>query len=62
MGRDNLVKRFYTPREAADMFGFAEGTLANLRWKRLGCKFYKRGTKVLYDREDLKSGLRKTQS
>jgi len=58
MGIEKLAKRFYTPREVATFFGFAEGTLANLRCKRLGCKFYKRGRKVLYDREEFESWVK----
>ena len=42
-------KSFYTPRQAADRFGFAVGTLANMRSKRLGCPYYKQNRKVLYD-------------
>ena len=58
MDRQKVSKKFFTPREAADYFGFAEGTLANLRWKRLGCKFYKRGRKILYDRDEFESWVK----
>lgn len=53
MKNTKTEKRFYTPKEAAELFGFAQGTLANLRSKCQGCKFYKRGRKVLYSHDDL---------
>jgi hypothetical protein len=58
MNKQKSEKQFYTPKEAADFFGFAEGTLANLRCQRLGCKFYKRGRKVLYAAEDFESWIK----
>ena len=58
MEKQKSGKRFYKPREAADIFGFAEGTLANLRSKRQGCKFYKRGRKVLYDADEFERWVR----
>lgn len=58
MEKQRSAKRFYTPREAADIFGFAEGTLANLRTKRQGCKYYKRGRKVLYDADEFEGWIK----
>jgi len=58
MEKQNSAKRFYTPRESADIFGFAEGTLANLRTKRHGCKYYKRGRKVLYDADEFEGWIK----
>lgn len=52
MERQSSRKRFYTPKQAAEVFGYAEGTLANLRSKRQGCRYYKRNRKVLYDAEE----------
>lgn len=48
-------KRFITAKEAAIKYGFSEGTLANFRSKKQGCKFYKVHRKVLYDPIDLDS-------
>jgi len=43
-----LTRKVISSREAAMLYGFSEGTLANLRCGRKGPKFYKRGRKVLY--------------
>lgn len=40
-----------TPREASELSKFAPGTLANHRHRKVGCPYFKRGGKVLYDRE-----------
>lgn len=41
-------RRFIEPKQAAIMFGFSVGYLANLRAKKQGPKYYKPGKKVLY--------------
>ncbi len=50
-------KRFVTPREAATIYGFAEGTLANLRSSKRGCRYYKAGRKILYDLHDFEDWI-----
>ncbi len=50
-----VKKKLITPKEAANIFGFCEGTLANQRFKKLGCRFYKVNRKVLYDYDELES-------
>jgi len=50
-------KKALTPDEVSEMYGFSKGTLANLRNKREGAKFYKVGRKVLYRVEDLENWL-----
>lgn len=52
-------KRFITPKSAAQTFGFCEGTLANLRSKKLGCKFYKVNRKILYDFGEFESWVKR---
>ena len=42
---------FITPREASELSSFALGTLANHRHRKIGCPYFRRGGKVLYDRE-----------
>ncbi len=41
-------RRYITPRQAALIYGFAVGYLANLRTDRKGPGFYKCGRKILY--------------
>jgi hypothetical protein len=48
-------KRFITPKQAANMYGFSVGYLANLRLKRQGPAYYKPGKKVLYKVADFES-------
>lgn len=43
-----LSKKAITPKAASEIYGFSEGTLANLRCKRNGPKYYRVGRKVLY--------------
>ena len=47
----SLVRPHITPREAAQLSCYTEGSLANLRHHKKGCPYFKRGSKVLYDRE-----------
>jgi len=51
--KQGIQKKTITPKEASETYGFCEGTLANLRCKRLGPKYYRVGRKVLYRVEDL---------
>lgn len=48
-------KKLITPKDAAGIFGFSAGTLANLRFQKLGCKFYKLNRKILYDFDEFES-------
>jgi hypothetical protein len=47
--------RYITSHQAAAMYGFSFGYLANLRSKKQGPNFYKRGRKVLYSVADFES-------
>jgi hypothetical protein len=51
------VPRYLTPREVAQSYGFSEGTLANMRSRRIGPPFVKMKKKVLYPVEQLESWL-----
>lgn len=54
----NKKKRAVTSAEAASMYGWTVGALAQLRHRRQGPKFYKVGKKVLYFIEDIESWIR----
>jgi len=45
-------KKFLTPEDIATDYRLSVGHLANLRCKRLGCRFYRVGRKILYDADD----------
>lgn len=49
--------RYLTPREVSQSYGFSEGTLANMRSRRVGPPFVKMKKKVLYPVELLETWL-----
>ncbi len=51
------LPRYLTPREVAQSYGFSEGTLANMRSRRIGPPFVKMKKKVLYPVEQLEDWL-----
>ena len=55
---DDKEKKAVTPAEAAHMYGYTVGALAQLRHRRQGPKFYKVGKKVLYFIEDFENWIR----
>lgn len=55
--RELNSKKALTPDEVSEQYGLSKGTLANLRNKREGARFYKCGRKVLYKVEDLERWL-----
>jgi Helix-turn-helix domain len=57
MSEDNLKQVSVTPEQAAKLYGLNPGSLANLRSRKTGPTYYKRGKKVLYKVEDLERWL-----
>ncbi len=53
-----LAKKVVSPKEAASIYGFSEGTLANMRNHLEGPLFYKRGRKVIYFIADFEKWLK----
>ena len=53
-----IEKRALIPREVSFMYGFSEGSLANMRCKRIGPKYFKVGRKVIYFQADLDAWAR----
>lgn len=45
------------PGEVTEIYGLSSGTLANMRCRRVGPKFYKVNRSVLYRVEDLEAWL-----
>ncbi len=50
--RSNLTKVAYTPMEISEMYGISVGSLANLRHRKQGPRFFKVGGSVYYKIED----------
>ena len=42
-----------TPYQSSQAYGISEGTLANMRYRKVGPRFFKVGRKVLYFVTDL---------
>jgi hypothetical protein len=55
--KQTTLPRYLTPREVAQSYGFSEGTLANMRSRRIGPPFVKMKKKVLYPVEQLEDWL-----
>ncbi|MEE9913255.1 MAG: helix-turn-helix domain-containing protein [Deltaproteobacteria bacterium] len=52
-------RKSITPKEAAEIYGLSEGTLANLRCKKQGCRYYRVGSrKVMYLVSDFEAWLK----
>ena len=53
-------KRAVSPAEVESMYGISRGTLANFRYRKVGPKYYKVGTrKVLYLVDDVENWCRR---
>jgi hypothetical protein len=52
-----IERKAVTPEQAAAIYGLSLGTLANLRSKRAGAKFYRQNRRIYYKIEDLESWL-----
>ena len=58
--KKDFGKRSGTPAEIAAIYGLHPGTLANMRSKLTGPRFFKRGRTVIYFCEDVELWLRET--
>ena len=52
------LKRGGSPREISFMYGVPLGTLANMRYRKEGPKYFKTGRRVFYFVEDVENWLR----
>ena len=52
-------KKAISPQEAAELYSLSVGTLANLRCKKQGPKYYCVGRKVLYFVDDLEAWIKR---
>lgn len=51
-------KKFLSPADVSELFGFTEKTLANFRWARKGPAYLKLGNKkVLYQMKDIEKWI-----
>lgn len=52
-----LIKKTIRPHEAAEVYGISAGTLANLRSRKEGPQYFKRGRAVFYFVRDFEAWL-----
>jgi len=59
MSEDNIKQVSVTPEQAAELYGLNIGSLANMRCRKQGPRYYKvgKGKKVVYRVEDLEQWL-----
>lgn len=50
-------RKALTTEEVVEIYGMNQGTLANLRWKKIGPKYYRKGRRILYKPEDIERWL-----
>lgn len=55
---DNWRERYVTAEEAAKFLGVSPRSLANDRWRNIGCPYHKFQSRVYYDVNDLKKYLK----
>lgn len=51
------IKKALTPKDCENIYGLNVGTLCNMRFHRVGPRYYKLGKKVLYKVEDIERYL-----
>lgn len=51
------IPQALTPQDCREIYGLNPGTLANMRFQRIGPRYYKLGRKVLYKAEDIERWL-----
>jgi len=52
-------QKMLSPKEVSEIYGLNVGTLANMRYRKVGPKYYKVKRKVLYDKQDIEAYLKK---
>jgi hypothetical protein len=57
MSENKMQQVSITPEQAAKLYGLNAGSLANLRSRRQGPRYYKVGKKIVYRVEDLERWL-----
>jgi hypothetical protein len=58
MNEEKKMERItLTPEQAGELYGLDTGTLANLRCKKQGPRYFKVGRKILYRKIDLENWL-----
>lgn len=50
-----MASRMWTPKQVAEYTGLSEGTLANRRYMRRQPAFYKVGSSIRYDSQEIKT-------
>lgn len=53
----SILPQALSPAQVEQFFSIPSGTLANLRWRKEGPKFFKRSRKVIYKTVDVENWL-----
>jgi len=59
MDKKEFHKRFLTPKQIEELYGIPVGSLANWRFLKRGCKYYRLSRRILYSVDDLEAWIRK---
>jgi hypothetical protein len=51
------TRKALTPQDCREIYGLNPGTLANMRFFKIGPKYYKLGRKILYRPQDIEEWL-----
>jgi len=57
VNRTQAFRKALTPKDCENIYGLNVGTLANMRFQKIGPRYYKLGKKVLYRVEDIEQWL-----
>jgi len=55
--RSPSIRKALTPKDCESIYGLNVGTLCNMRFNKIGPKYYKLGKKVLYRVDDIEKWL-----
>lgn len=54
---NKITKQTLTPKEVSEQYGVPGGSLANLRWRKEGPRYYRVGRRILYKVSDVEAWL-----
>jgi len=60
MRMKNKKRKALSPKDVAEIYSLSEGSLANMRSRREGPRYYKIGRKVIYFITDIEDWLKRT--
>ena len=52
-----MDNKILTTKQFSKEYGLPEGSLANMRWRKIGPRYYKLNKKIIYRRADIEAWL-----